>query len=162
GGGRELPRRGPAAGAARAPGRGAGRGPDRRAAADHRAARRRLRDGRRVVVLRAPPHLDRAEVHPPPAATAVHGGGARPGRRGGAPPFLRPGWIEAWCGAYAASPVTVLQIRRSGELAGVLPLLPRHRTHAGPTNSHTPLFGLLAADPGAAGELAERFVDDVG
>ena len=70
----------------------------------------------------------------------------------GAPPFLRPGWIEAWCGAYTASPVTVLQIRRYGELAGVLPL----------TNSHTPLFGLLAADPAAAGELAERFVDEVG
>src|SRR2546423_9896172 len=80
----------------------------------------------------------------------------------GAPPFLRPGWIDAWCGAYAASPVTMLQIRRYGELAGVLPLLPRHRTHTGPTNSHTPLFGLLAADSTAAGELAERVVDDVG
>src|SRR5256714_996337 len=80
----------------------------------------------------------------------------------GAPPFLRPGWIEAWCGAYAAGPITVLPIRRYGELAGVLPLLRRHRTHTGPTNSHTPLFGLLAADPAAAGELAERFVEEVG
>ena len=79
-----------------------------------------------------------------------------------APPFLRPGWIEAWCRAYAKAAPTVLEVRRGGELAGVLPVIRRRRATAGPTNSHTPLFGPLAADEEAAAELAGRAVAELG
>jgi CelD/BcsL family acetyltransferase involved in cellulose biosynthesis len=79
-----------------------------------------------------------------------------------APPFLRPGWIEAWCRAYAKTAPVVLEARRGGELAGVLPVIRHRRTTTGPTNSHTPVFGPLAADEDAAAELAERAVAELG
>ena len=79
-----------------------------------------------------------------------------------APPFLRPGWIAAWCRAYARTAPAVVEVRRRGELAGVLPVIRHRRTITGPTNSHTPVFGPLAADEDAAAELAERAVAEFG
>jgi CelD/BcsL family acetyltransferase involved in cellulose biosynthesis len=82
--------------------------------------------------------------------------------RTSAPPFLRPGWIEAWCRAYGDTAPTVLEVRRLGELTGVLPVIRHGRTSTGPTNSHTPVFGPLAEDEAAAAELAERAVAELG
>src|SRR4051812_4715268 len=70
--------------------------------------------------------------------------------RTGASPFLRPGWFAAWLGAFGKGerPV-VLTARRAGRLEAVLPLLVGRRVRS-LTNSHTPVFDLLAADPEAA------------
>jgi CelD/BcsL family acetyltransferase involved in cellulose biosynthesis len=82
--------------------------------------------------------------------------------RVGAPPFLRPGWIEAWCRAYAETPPIVLEVRRRGEVTALLPVMRRRRANRGPTNSHTPVFGPLAEDEAAAAELAARAVAELG
>jgi CelD/BcsL family acetyltransferase involved in cellulose biosynthesis len=70
--------------------------------------------------------------------------------RTGASPFLRPGWFAAWLRAFGEGqrPV-VLTARRAGRLEAVLPLLVGRRVRS-PTNSHTPVFDLLAADEDAA------------
>lgn len=71
----------------------------------------------------------------------------------GAAPFLRPGWFDAWYEAFAESAPRVYCVRRSGRLIGVLPMI-GNRTMRSPTNAHTPFFDVLAADAGAADELA--------
>jgi CelD/BcsL family acetyltransferase involved in cellulose biosynthesis len=75
----------------------------------------------------------------------------------GAQPFLRPGWIEAWIGAFPSPGFHVLATRRSdGELTGVLPLIGgRGRVLASPANSHTPIGGALVD-----GEDAARAITD--
>jgi CelD/BcsL family acetyltransferase involved in cellulose biosynthesis len=79
----------------------------------------------------------------------------------GAPPFLRPGWIDAWSRAYADEPPTVVSVRRDGVLAGVLPIMRSRRVAASPTNSHSPLFGPLADGPDAARALAAQVLAEV-
>lgn len=70
--------------------------------------------------------------------------------RTGASPFLRPGWFAAWLSAFGGGqqPV-VLTVRRDGRLEAVLPLLVGRRVRC-PTNSHTPVFDLVAGDEDAA------------
>src|SRR4051812_29727657 len=70
--------------------------------------------------------------------------------RTNASPFLRPGWFAAWLSAFAdgTRPV-VYAARRDGRLVAVLPLLTGRRARS-PTNSHTPVFDLLASDAEAA------------
>ncbi len=70
-----------------------------------------------------------------------------------APPFVRPGWIAAWIDAFGRGRTIVLGVRRQGRLVGVLPLLAVRGGLHSPTNSHTPVFDLLARDPEAASEL---------
>lgn len=71
-----------------------------------------------------------------------------------APPFLRPGWFEAWIGAFGGgAELESVEVRRGAELAATVPLLQRRGTLAAPTNWHTPMFGPLAVDAGARGEL---------
>jgi CelD/BcsL family acetyltransferase involved in cellulose biosynthesis len=78
--------------------------------------------------------------------------------RAGAPPFLRPDWIEAWWRAFAKGRLTVLATRAGGDLTGVLPLMRRAGGLVSPTNWHTPLFGPVCADHDAEVALAEAFV----
>ena len=73
--------------------------------------------------------------------------------RTGAPPFLRPGWIEAWQRAFGRGELTALTVTRDGRLAGVLPLDARGGVLASPTDWQTPLFGPVAEDSDAAAEL---------
>jgi CelD/BcsL family acetyltransferase involved in cellulose biosynthesis len=76
----------------------------------------------------------------------------------GSTPFARPGWVEAWAGAFAAKRLVVLVARRDGRLAGVLPAV---RSPFGAlrsaTNAHTPHFEVVGEDEGVVGAL----VDDV-
>jgi CelD/BcsL family acetyltransferase involved in cellulose biosynthesis len=77
----------------------------------------------------------------------------------GAPPFLRPGWVEAWVEAFSARGLTVLAARRDDELVGVLPLHRRPgRVLAGTANSHSPLGGSLADGSTAALALADSML----
>lgn len=70
--------------------------------------------------------------------------------RTGAPPFVRPGWLEAWWRAFAAGELVIVTARRGGRLVGVLPMRRRAGVLASPTNAHTPGFGVVAEDPAAA------------
>jgi CelD/BcsL family acetyltransferase involved in cellulose biosynthesis len=75
-----------------------------------------------------------------------------------APPFVRPGWIEAWMGAFSSARPAILATRTEGRLTGVLPLLRRHGALTSPTNWHTPAFGALVDGRGAARALAEALL----
>jgi CelD/BcsL family acetyltransferase involved in cellulose biosynthesis len=70
-----------------------------------------------------------------------------------APPFVRPGWVEAWHRSYGAGELELLSVRDGAELIGVLPLDVSPRLTASPTNTHTPFFG-----PVADGRDAERLL----
>lgn len=73
----------------------------------------------------------------------------------GAPPFVRPGWIAAWMDAFGRGWIVFLAVRRGGRFVAVVPLLAERGLVGSPTNSHTPVFGVLALDRDAATELAE-------
>lgn len=77
----------------------------------------------------------------------------------GASPFLRPRWFAAWESAFAPRGVELLTARRDDRLVGVLPLLRRARGVRGAANDHTPVFGALSSDDGAAGALARALVE---
>jgi CelD/BcsL family acetyltransferase involved in cellulose biosynthesis len=74
--------------------------------------------------------------------------------RAGAPPFLRPGWFEAWLAAFSAGPALILTAWRE-RLAGVLILRRRGGALVSPTNAHTPRFGIVAADAEAVHALVQ-------
>lgn len=65
-------------------------------------------------------------------------------------PFVRSGWIMAWCKYFAAGSLEVLSIRRDDRVVGLVPLCRRFGMLRSPTNHHTPAFGLLAEDQSAA------------
>ncbi|MFL5868822.1 MAG: GNAT family N-acetyltransferase [Thermoleophilaceae bacterium] len=80
--------------------------------------------------------------------------------RAGAGPFQRPGWFEAWLGAFERRrELSVLTARRDGRLVGVVPVFRRRGTVISPTNWHTPYFDAVAVDEGAAVDLALELVD---
>ena len=72
-----------------------------------------------------------------------------------ASPFLYPGWIRAWRTWFGGGALRVVVARRSGGLAGLVPLELRHGVLRSPTNSHTPAFDLVAGDAEAAGAVAQ-------
>jgi CelD/BcsL family acetyltransferase involved in cellulose biosynthesis len=76
-----------------------------------------------------------------------------------APPFLHPGWIAAWCDEFTGRTVSVLAVRRSGRLAGLVPFVEETTGTVSPTNWHTPRFGLLAEDLSARRELCRLLVE---
>jgi CelD/BcsL family acetyltransferase involved in cellulose biosynthesis len=78
--------------------------------------------------------------------------------RTGAPPFARPGWLEAWWRAFGTGTPVVAAVRRHRRLAGVLPLRRRGGVLASAANVHTPAFTLVAEDAAAAAELADWVV----
>jgi CelD/BcsL family acetyltransferase involved in cellulose biosynthesis len=79
--------------------------------------------------------------------------------RVGAPPFLRPGWFAAWHRAYGNGTLEVLRVRDEGRLVGVLPVELRDGATLSPTNTHTPVFGAIAASPDAERALARKLLD---
>jgi CelD/BcsL family acetyltransferase involved in cellulose biosynthesis len=76
-------------------------------------------------------------------------------KRTGAPPFLRPGWIEAWWRAFGAGRLLALTASEDGAITGVLPIVRRRGRVGSPTNWHTPIFGGVYANAETAGEIAE-------
>jgi CelD/BcsL family acetyltransferase involved in cellulose biosynthesis len=72
----------------------------------------------------------------------------------GAPPFLRPGWFDAWWGAFGRGNVAALTARDGSGLRALLPVAKSHGALVSPTNDHSPAFGLLAAGDDAALALA--------
>src|SRR5581483_8227545 len=74
----------------------------------------------------------------------------------GAPPFLRPGWFEAWWRSFGRGRLEIATVRRNGELVGVSPLARHFRTVIAVANVHSPVFALLAADEAVERALADR------
>jgi CelD/BcsL family acetyltransferase involved in cellulose biosynthesis len=76
--------------------------------------------------------------------------------RVGAPPFLRPGWIGAWLGAFGRGELETIEVRREGELAALMPMVRRGRRLRSPVNWHTPLFGPLGVDRAARRQVVAQ------
>jgi CelD/BcsL family acetyltransferase involved in cellulose biosynthesis len=76
-------------------------------------------------------------------------------RQANASPFLWPGWVEAWWHAFGAGQLQILTAHQHGRLVGVLPLHRLGGALSSTTNAHTPLFGFLAANEGAAEKLVQ-------
>ena len=77
-----------------------------------------------------------------------------------APPFLRPGWIQAWSSAFGQQRnLHAALVRRDGRLVAVLPVLRRNGSLVGVSNAHTPAVAHVAADMAAARELFCGIVD---
>jgi CelD/BcsL family acetyltransferase involved in cellulose biosynthesis len=69
--------------------------------------------------------------------------------RTGAPPWLRPGWIEAWRRAFGRGPLEVLAVHRGGDLVAVCPTERRGGARVATANWHSPTFAPLADGPEA-------------
>jgi CelD/BcsL family acetyltransferase involved in cellulose biosynthesis len=78
--------------------------------------------------------------------------------RVGGSPFLRPGWIAAWWNAFGEGHLEILDVRRRGRLAAVLPLCHRGDITRAAANEHSPEFAILAEDEAAAEELCHGLV----
>lgn len=76
-------------------------------------------------------------------------------KRTSAPPFLRPGWIEAWWRAFSAGRLQALTASEDGAITGVLPIVRRRDYVGSPTNWHTPIFGGVYANAETACEIAK-------
>jgi CelD/BcsL family acetyltransferase involved in cellulose biosynthesis len=75
-------------------------------------------------------------------------------------PYLQFGWAEAWWRAFGNGEPELRVVRRSGRLAGVLPIARRNKILEAPANYHTPGFGLLAEDRASSQALAEALFLD--
>jgi CelD/BcsL family acetyltransferase involved in cellulose biosynthesis len=75
-------------------------------------------------------------------------------------PFLYPGFVLAWQRAFGHGVLSLVTIRRGGELVAVLPMVRRRGVLVYPANWHTPRSGVLAVDPEAATGLA-RYVSQL-
>ncbi len=76
----------------------------------------------------------------------------------GSGPFVRPGWFEAWAGAFGKRPLQVLAVRADGRLAAVMPFVRARAGMVAPTNWHTPVFGAVADSQGALDALADALL----
>src|SRR4051812_41933008 len=73
----------------------------------------------------------------------------------GASVFARPGWLQAWAGAFGkAGALRALTVHRGGELAGVLPIVAGPLGVRTPVNGETAVIAPVVADADAADELA--------
>lgn len=79
----------------------------------------------------------------------------------GAPPFLRPGWFEAWWRAFGSGQLDIATLRRAGRLVAVLPLRRRRGALLSPTNWHAPGFGPVG-EPASATVLIRRVFAGLG
>lgn len=72
-----------------------------------------------------------------------------------AQPFMRPGWISAWWRAFGRGRLTVLTVRRNGNMVGLLPLARRRGVLTSLTNWHTHVFAPVAEDRSAIADMVE-------
>lgn len=72
-----------------------------------------------------------------------------------ASPFLRPGWVTAWCDAFAPGTLHVISLRANGRLRAVVPLIREGPVLSAPANAHTPEFSFLSENESDALELSE-------
>ncbi|MFH1105336.1 MAG: GNAT family N-acetyltransferase [Actinomycetota bacterium] len=70
----------------------------------------------------------------------------------GAPPFSRPGWVQAWA-AMAGRRLEVLQTRRNGALTGILPMVSQIGGLAVAADWHVPVFQAVAREDADLREL---------
>jgi CelD/BcsL family acetyltransferase involved in cellulose biosynthesis len=82
--------------------------------------------------------------------------------RAAVPPFLHPGWFLAWWRAFARGRLEILAVRHDGRLRAVLPMRRGLRGLVSLSNFHTPIFGFVAEDEEAAGELAHALLRRAG
>lgn len=71
-------------------------------------------------------------------------------------PFLYPGFVLAWHHAFGHGVLSLVTIRRGGELVAALPMVRRRGMLVYPANWHTPRGGVLAVDLAAASSLARH------
>jgi CelD/BcsL family acetyltransferase involved in cellulose biosynthesis len=74
-------------------------------------------------------------------------------------PFLHPGWFLAWWRAFGDGRLTLLTLRRDGELAAVLPLRRSGGVLGSPTNWDSDVYGVVAIDGAARRELLAGLFD---
>ena len=67
-----------------------------------------------------------------------------------ASPFTRPGWILPWWEAFGAGRLELLEVRRGRALEALLPIVLHRGIIRSPTNWHTPEFGPVGTEHGAA------------
>jgi CelD/BcsL family acetyltransferase involved in cellulose biosynthesis len=72
-----------------------------------------------------------------------------------APPFLRPGWFDAWWRAFGHGRLQLLVARKDDRLVAVAPFRRGWATTAALANVHSPRFALLAEDAAAERALVE-------
>ncbi len=72
-----------------------------------------------------------------------------------ASPFVRPGWIYAWHGAFGRGRLVALTVRSAGRLVAMLPLEVRRGVIRSPTNWHTPDYEPLAENEESSSALLE-------
>jgi CelD/BcsL family acetyltransferase involved in cellulose biosynthesis len=71
-----------------------------------------------------------------------------------ATPYMRPGWFRAWMNAFRPrQPLSLLTVRRAGDLVAALPLVNTRLGLRPPVNSETPSFEPLSVDAEAARAL---------
>ncbi len=75
-----------------------------------------------------------------------------------APPWLRPGWFAAWRAAFGQGREHLVAVRDGARLVAVMPVQEHRRRVSGPTNWHTPWFGVVS-EAGRVGELAQRLLE---
>lgn len=75
-----------------------------------------------------------------------------------ASPFQTAGWTSAWWSAFGRGKLSVLTVRRGGELAALLPVAERAGALISPTNWHTAVNGPLAADRDAETAIYREMV----
>jgi CelD/BcsL family acetyltransferase involved in cellulose biosynthesis len=74
-------------------------------------------------------------------------------------PFLHPGFVLAWQRAFDRGALSLVTVRRAGELVGALPLIRHGAVLASAANWHTPVTGVLALDERVARRLARTLTD---
>lgn len=79
-------------------------------------------------------------------------------QRLGAEPFLGPDWIAAHWKAFGTGRLTIIAVRRDGQLGTVLALMRRGGTARSITNPQTPLYGVTTEDH----ELTRHALDALG
>ena len=105
----------------------------------------------------APPQAPLPRVHGrrffTPAASLVREWDALASRTA-APPYVQPGWIEAWWQAFGSGEPELRTYWHGSRLAAVLPMMRQGGLLRSAANYHTPGFGMVAEDAAAAEALA--------
>lgn len=75
------------------------------------------------------------------------------------PPFLLPGWFEAWWKAFGCGELSVVTAHHGDRLVGAMPILRRRGAVMSPTNWHTPLYGPVAESKEAATAIYSYLIE---